>query len=70
MTAPARLVSIRSRASSGTRCLISIPEVFRTKTRSMSPHSLTRNRVPPYPFKDQDYLVEKLPVDSVYYPRR
>ena len=25
---------------------------------------------PAYPFKDQDYLVEKLPVDSVYYPRR
>jgi thiosulfate dehydrogenase len=25
---------------------------------------------PVYPFKDQDYLVEKLPVDSVYYPRR
>jgi thiosulfate dehydrogenase len=25
---------------------------------------------PSYPFKDQDYLVEKLPVDSVYYPRR
>lgn len=25
---------------------------------------------PAYPFKDQDYLTEKLPVDSVYYPRR
>jgi thiosulfate dehydrogenase len=25
---------------------------------------------PSYPFKDQDYLVEKIPVDSVYYPRR
>jgi cytochrome c len=25
---------------------------------------------PVYPFKDQDYLVEKVPVDSVYYPRR
>jgi thiosulfate dehydrogenase len=25
---------------------------------------------PAYPFKDQDYLVEKLPVDSVYYPHR
>ena len=25
---------------------------------------------PPYPFKDQDYLVEKVPIDSVYYPRR
>jgi thiosulfate dehydrogenase len=25
---------------------------------------------PVYPFKDQDYLVEKLPVDSVYYARR
>jgi thiosulfate dehydrogenase len=25
---------------------------------------------PAFPFKDQDYLVEKLPVDSVYYPRR
>jgi thiosulfate dehydrogenase len=25
---------------------------------------------PVYPFKDQDYLVEKLPVDSVYYPPR
>jgi thiosulfate dehydrogenase len=25
---------------------------------------------PAYPFKVQDYLVEKLPVDSVYYPRR
>jgi thiosulfate dehydrogenase len=25
---------------------------------------------PVYPFKDQDYLVEKLPVDSVYYTRR
>ncbi len=47
MTAPARLVSIRWRGSSGTRCPISIPEVFRTKTRSMSPHSLIRNRVPP-----------------------
>lgn len=25
---------------------------------------------PVYPFKDQDYLVEKLPVDSVYYSQR
>ena len=25
---------------------------------------------PAYPFKDQDYLVEKLPVDSVYYAKR
>lgn len=25
---------------------------------------------PAYPFKDQDYLTEKLPIDSVYYPRR
>ena len=25
---------------------------------------------PVYPFKDQDYLVEKVPADSVYYPRR
>lgn len=25
---------------------------------------------PSYPFKDQDYLVEPLPVDSVYYPKR
>ena len=25
---------------------------------------------PAYPFKDQDYLTDKLPVDSVYYPRR
>jgi thiosulfate dehydrogenase len=25
---------------------------------------------PVYPFKDQDYLVEKVPVDSVYYSRR
>jgi thiosulfate dehydrogenase len=25
---------------------------------------------PAYPFKDQDYLVEKVPIDSVYYPRR
>ncbi len=25
---------------------------------------------PAYPFKSQDYLVEKLPVDSVYYPTR
>jgi thiosulfate dehydrogenase len=25
---------------------------------------------PAYPFKDQDYLTEKLPVDSVYYSRR
>ena len=25
---------------------------------------------PSYPFKDQDYVTEKLPVDSVYYPRR
>jgi thiosulfate dehydrogenase len=25
---------------------------------------------PSYPFKHQDYLTEKLPVDSVYYPRR
>jgi thiosulfate dehydrogenase len=25
---------------------------------------------PSYPFKEQDYLVEKLPVDSVYYPKR
>jgi len=25
---------------------------------------------PSFPFKDQDYLTEKLPVDSVYYPRR
>jgi thiosulfate dehydrogenase len=25
---------------------------------------------PAFPFKDQDYLVEKVPVDSVYYPRR
>ena len=25
---------------------------------------------PAYPFKHQDYLVEKVPVDSVYYPKR
>ena len=25
---------------------------------------------PSYPFKQQDYLTEKLPADSVYYPRR
>jgi thiosulfate dehydrogenase len=25
---------------------------------------------PSFPFKDQDYLTEKLPVDSVYYPKR
>jgi thiosulfate dehydrogenase len=25
---------------------------------------------PSYPFKDQDYLTEKTPVDSVYYPKR
>ena len=25
---------------------------------------------PAYPFKDRDYLTEKLPVDSVYYPPR
>ncbi len=25
---------------------------------------------PSYPFKDQDYLTEKLPPDSVYYPKR
>jgi thiosulfate dehydrogenase len=25
---------------------------------------------PAFPFKDQDYLTEKLPVDSVYYPKR
>jgi thiosulfate dehydrogenase len=25
---------------------------------------------PSYPFKDQDYLAEKVPIDSVYYPRR
>lgn len=25
---------------------------------------------PSFPFKDQDYLVEKIPVDSIYYPRR
>jgi thiosulfate dehydrogenase len=25
---------------------------------------------PSYPFKDQDYLVENVPVDSVYYPKR
>jgi cytochrome c len=25
---------------------------------------------PSFPFKNQDYLVEKLPADSVYYPRR
>src|SRR5262245_27220587 len=25
---------------------------------------------PSYPFKDQDYVTDKLPVDSVYYPRR
>ena len=25
---------------------------------------------PSYPFKDQDYLTEKVPVDSVYYPKR
>ena len=25
---------------------------------------------PSYPFKDSDYRVEKLPVDSVYYPKR
>jgi thiosulfate dehydrogenase len=25
---------------------------------------------PPYPFKPQDYRTEKLPVDSVYYPKR
>jgi thiosulfate dehydrogenase len=25
---------------------------------------------PAYPFKQQDYLTEKLPVDSVYYAKR
>ena len=25
---------------------------------------------PSFPFKDNDYLVEKLPVDSVYYAKR
>lgn len=25
---------------------------------------------PSFPFKDRDYLVEKVPIDSVYYPRR
>jgi thiosulfate dehydrogenase len=25
---------------------------------------------PAYPFKERDYLVEKLPIDSVYYPKR
>jgi cytochrome c len=25
---------------------------------------------PAFPFKDRDYLTEKLPVDSVYYGRR
>ena len=25
---------------------------------------------PPYPFKSQDYLTDKLPVDAVYYPPR
>lgn len=25
---------------------------------------------PSYPFKDRDFLIEKLPVDSVYYPKR
>lgn len=25
---------------------------------------------PTYPFKDRDYLTEKLPIDAVYYPRR
>ena len=25
---------------------------------------------PEYPFKDQDYRTDKVPVDSVYYPRR
>jgi thiosulfate dehydrogenase len=31
---------------------------------------ITSKPRPSYPFKDQDYLVEKVPVDSVYYPKR
>jgi thiosulfate dehydrogenase len=31
---------------------------------------ITSKPRPSYPFKDQDYLTEKLPPDSVYYPRR
>jgi thiosulfate dehydrogenase len=31
---------------------------------------ITSKPRPSYPFKPQDYLTEKLPVDSVYYPRR
>jgi thiosulfate dehydrogenase len=31
---------------------------------------ITSKPRPAYPFKDQDYLVEKLPTDAVYYPRR
>jgi thiosulfate dehydrogenase len=31
---------------------------------------ITSKPRPAYPFKDQDYLTEKLPVDAVYYPPR
>jgi thiosulfate dehydrogenase len=31
---------------------------------------ITSKPRPSYPFKDQDYRTEPLPVDSVYYPRR
>ena len=31
---------------------------------------ITSKPRPSYPFKDQDYLTEKLPIDSVYYPKR
>jgi thiosulfate dehydrogenase len=31
---------------------------------------ITSKPRPSYPFKHQDYLTEKLPADSVYYPRR
>ncbi len=31
---------------------------------------ITSKPRPSYPFKAQDYLTEKLPADSVYYPHR
>jgi len=31
---------------------------------------ITSKPRPSYPFKDQDYLIEALPADSVYYARR
>ena len=31
---------------------------------------ITSKPRPAYPFKDQDYLAEKLPTDAVYYPKR